>query len=143
MQPIGSPRQSCPTPVALDALDVDVLEAQDPEYLIDRSLVVPVVDVDPQQALRAERPDDLVGQFDGSILSARIEQPDRWSTQWMKPSRPAAATATMAIRYCRASMIRSWAGSASHDSDGLLAGSNSIDSDLVMSQYVAAWCGSG
>ena len=47
MQPIGCPRQSRPTPVGPDTLEVDVLKVQDPEDLIDRPLVVPVIDVDP------------------------------------------------------------------------------------------------
>jgi hypothetical protein len=48
MQPIGGPCQSCPTRVAADALEVDVLQAQDAEDLNDRPLVVAVIDVDPQ-----------------------------------------------------------------------------------------------
>jgi hypothetical protein len=107
------------------------VQIEDPNDLVDRRLVLPIVDVDPQQPLGSQRSDDLFVQLDGSVLAIGVEQPGCQAAQRMKPRRPAAATATSAVRYWSASMIRSWAGSPSDDPRSITVVSISIDEHLV------------
>jgi hypothetical protein len=107
------------------------VQLEDPNDLGDRRFVLAVVDVDPQQSIASQRTDDLLGQFDRAVLAFGIEQPGRGAAQRMKPRRPAATTATSAVRYWSASMIRSWAGSPSDGSRSGTVVSMSIDEHLV------------
>ena len=126
MEAIGRARQPRSAVLRTEALDIEVLEAEDAEDVVDRSRVLAVLDVDPQQPLRAERLDDLVGELDRAVRAGCVEEPGGDTAQWIRPINPAAAAATTATKYCNASMIRSWAGSVSHDPDPLVVGSINI-----------------
>jgi hypothetical protein len=76
VETIGGARQPGPPTVAAQAVEVDAVQAQRPNHFIDGAFVFAVVDVDPQQAIAAERSDDVVGELDRAILSAGVEQPD-------------------------------------------------------------------
>jgi hypothetical protein len=110
-----------------EAVEVDVTQVKRPDDLDDRVLVLTVVDVDPQEALRTELPDDVLGQLDGAVLAIGVEQPGGQAAQRTRPRMPAATTAISAVAYWRTSIVRSCAGSASHDSGSVAAGSSSID----------------
>ena len=113
--------------VVLQPLDVGVGQTERVQRLGERVLFLTGIDVDPKQSLRPERPDDLLGQLDATVMGIRIEQPDGGVAQCTELSRIAAATATKATRYCSASIVRSSDGSTSQDLLGLVARSKNID----------------
>jgi hypothetical protein len=127
VQEVYSPGEPGTSVVGRESLDVCVRQPEDLDDAADVTLLGAAVDVDPQEALLAERPDDVLGQLDVAITGVRIEQADGEIAQCSELSRNAAATAMMATRYWSASMARSWGSSTSHDPLCLVAGSLSID----------------
>ncbi|HET8786678.1 MAG TPA: hypothetical protein VFM38_13650 [Candidatus Limnocylindrales bacterium] len=120
-------RQARPAVIGPQTLDVGVGETERRERPLQLAFVLARVDVDPQETLRTERPDDLLGQRDATIVGIRVEEADGDIAQCSALNRTAAATAMKATTYWSTSMVRSWVGSAAHDRLCLAAGSNSID----------------
>jgi hypothetical protein len=131
VQAVGGACQASPASIRPEPVHIDIADTESLDDLLDRRLLVAAVDVDPQQALRSEGPDDVLAQLDATVMTVGVEQASRGVTQRMKPRKPAAATATMAVRYCSANIVRSWAGWSSHDAGRLGRDSNSIDRDLA------------
>jgi hypothetical protein len=120
-------REAGPAVVVPQTLDVGVGQAQRLERSLQVARFLARIDVDPQEALGSQRPDDLLGQLDATVMGVRIEEADGEVAQCSALNRIAAPAATKATTYWSASIVRSWAGSASHDPLCLVAGSNSID----------------
>ena len=76
VDPIGRPCQPSAPVLIAEAFQVDLAQVQHADDTGDL-VVVASVDVDPEQPLRTERPDDVVGQLDGLVLSVGVEQPGR------------------------------------------------------------------
>jgi hypothetical protein len=143
VEAVSGPRQASPARIRAQPVDIDIVETEGLDGLVDRRLPVEPVDVDPQQPLGSQGPDDVGAQLDATVVSVRVEQTGRSAVQRMKPRKPAAATATIAVRYCSASIVRSWAGWSAHDRGRLVRDSNSIDTDLarrVLPRFFAS-CG--
>lgn len=104
----GEPRLA---DVLADPTKVGLGEAKGPGDLGESVIIVSTVKVDPEQLTLAEGTDGLVVQLDRAIQAARVEQTRGQPAQWISASRPAAATATKAVRYWSASIVRSAAGS--------------------------------
>ena len=121
---VGEP---CATVIVAQALDIGFAKAERVQRVGEGVLFLARVDVDPQQALRTERADDLLGQLDASVVGIGIEQADGGVAQCSVLSRIAAPTAMKATRYCNASIVLSSGGSTFHDLLGLAARSKSID----------------
>jgi hypothetical protein len=119
--------QAGPPVIGPQAVDVGVDQAERRERPLELAFLVPRVDVDPQETLRTERPDDVFRELDTAVMRVRVEQADGDVTQCSALKRTAAATAMKATKYWSTSIVRSWAGSTSHDPRCLAAGSNSID----------------
>jgi hypothetical protein len=120
----GQPRSPV---VGLEARDVGVGQPERLEALSDPVRLSARIDVHPQELFGAEGPYDLLGQLDPPVLCVRIEEADGDVAQCRLLRSPAAAAQMKATTYCSASMVRSWGGSTSHDPDGLVVRSNSID----------------
>jgi len=119
--------ESCAPVIGPQTLDIGLAEAERVQRVGEGVLFLARVDVDPQQPLRPERPDDLLGQLDATVVGIRIEQADGGVAQCRELSRIAAATAMKAMRYCSTSIVRSSGGSTSQDLLGLVARSKNID----------------
>jgi hypothetical protein len=76
-----------------------------------------------------------IRQVDLAVVAVGIEEPGGDAAQWIWASSPAAITAMTAVRYCRASIARSEAGSASSIRNGLRVLSVSIDLDPRMGDF--------
>jgi hypothetical protein len=94
---------------------------------VDDGVVVVPIDIDPQQLAVMELRDVDLRQVDLAVVPVGIEEPRGDAVQWIRASRAAAITAMTAVRYCRASIARSEAGSASSIRNGLWVLSVSID----------------
>jgi hypothetical protein len=127
VEQLGRAGEAGTTVVDGETLQVGVGQPKRLEGLAQLVPLISGIDVDPEETLRPERADDLLGQLDATVGGVCIEQADGEIAQWRELSRAAAAAALRATRYCSASIVRSWGGSTSHDSLRLVAGSNSID----------------
>jgi len=127
MEQLGGVGEPCASVVVSQALDVGFGQAERVQRVGEGVLFLARVDIDPQQALWPERPDDVLGQLDATVVGIRIEEADGGVTQCTALSRIAAPTAMKAMRYCNTSIVRSSGGSTSQDLLGLVARSKNID----------------
>jgi hypothetical protein len=75
----------------------------------------------------AELGDIDLREVDLAVVAVGVEEPRGDRAQWTRASSAAAITAMTAVRYCRASIARSEAGSVSSMKSGLWVLSVSID----------------
>jgi hypothetical protein len=127
VQPSVGPGQPGAAGLLGHPLDVRLGQAKPISDRSDDRVVAVTVDIDPQQLVLTELGDVDLRQVDLAVVAVGVEEPGGDRAQWTRASSAAAITAMTAVRYCRASIARSEAGSVSSIRNGLWVLSVSID----------------
>ena len=142
VQPSVGPGQPGAAGLLGHPIGVGFGEAQAASDRLDDRVVAASIDIDPQQLAVTELRDIDLPEVDLAVVAVGVEEPGGDRAQWTRASSAAAITAMTAVRYCRASIARSEAGSVSSMKSGLWVLSVSIDqgtSDVGFSISTPVW----
>jgi hypothetical protein len=126
VEPVLRAGQLGAAPLRCESFPVGLGKVQQVRYLA-QGVIVPPVDVDPEQLVLAKLVEVDIGQLDRLVVAVRVEQPGGDRAQWTRASSAAAITAMTAVRYWRTSIARSDVGSVSSMANGWWVLSGSID----------------